>query len=369
MKVLFDYGIFSIQTFGGVSRYFLELLRCLVKDPGLDIGLFMGLHINRYNIDALRRELDYCLAFRYPRLPGAAKLALILNRAAFSMVKHRQNPDLVHQTYYFPAENEGRYRRVVTVHDMIYELFPAMFSTKDKTPQYKKRAVLNADGVIAVSEKTKSDLVRCYGIDPEIVRVIPHANSLTAPGGHEPLIKAPYILYVGERYEYKNFHTLLAVYSRERRINENFRLVCFGGKPFNKDELAVARNGSVEERMTQLSGSDETLANLYKFAQAFVYPSTYEGFGLPLLEAMHYGCPVAASNAGSIPEVAGPACRYFSPDSEEELTGALMELIDNSDLRKELIAAGTERASKFSWENTAIQTSAYYSHVLGAQRS
>src|SRR5439155_12251123 len=138
----------------------------------------------------------------------------------------------------------------------------------------------------------------------------------------------PYLLFVGNRGTYKNFDLLARTYARSDRLQREFDIVCFGGQRESSHPARLEQLG-IASRVQYFSGGDQVLANLYRHAFALVYPSKYEGFGIPPLEAMHYGCPVIASNAGSLPEVVADAGLMFDPNSEDDLLNKLYRLIDD----------------------------------------
>ncbi len=161
----------------------------------------------------------------------------------------------------------------------------------------------------------------------------------------------PFLLYVGLREGYKNFHRLLAAYSRSQLLKRDFDLVCFGGGALGGEERSRARDlGVPTARLRYVSGGDEALAQLYASAAALVYPSVYEGFGIPPLEAMSVGCPVICSNSSSLPEVVGDAAELFDPLDEDQIRSAMERVVMSEGLRKDLSERGRRRCALFSWQ-------------------
>ena len=175
----------------------------------------------------------------------------------------------------------------------------------------------------------------------------------------------PFILYVGQRGGYKNFKTLIKAYSVWKRRND-FDLICIGGAgKWQEDEFAVIAEAGLNNSVRLFpSARDEELMAFYSCAHAFVYPSFYEGFGIPPLEAMSCGTPVIVSNTSSITEVVGDAGLYFSPSSEEELLGTLDRIVDDVRLYQELVRKGLKRSKMFSWQETATKTYNIYKDIL-----
>jgi glycosyltransferase involved in cell wall biosynthesis len=175
------------------------------------------------------------------------------------------------------------------------------------------------------------------------------------PGGPQP-----FILYVGDRQAYKNFAGFIQAYARSPRLRRQFRVVAFGGRPLTHAEQRLLTDLAIAQRVLQVSGSDELLAAHYRAAQLFVCPSRYEGFGLPPLEAMAHGCPVACSHGGSLAEVVGEAGELFDPENLDSIVAALERVAYDDGRRADLIARGHAQAAQFSWPRCATQTSEVY---------
>ena len=371
MKVAFDSQIFTMQRYGGVSRYFVELASRLPAHGVSEVCVVAPLHINNYLTadSAYRvtrgRYLPFTFRGRLPNLafPRAVGLA---NRFAAPLAWRGADPDIVHETY-FATQPLGRARRrVVTVHDMTHDLFPEEVPRARRWVAAKRAAVNRADHVICVSENTRRDLVRLYGIDPARTSVVHHGYSLTAEASAAKVESGggrPSLLYVGHRGGYKNFTTLLQAFSSSSVLRE-FELIAFGGHSFLPDEQREIARLGIADRVRFESGSDRELAARYRTATAFIYPSKYEGFGIPPLEAMSHGCPVVCSNAGSIPEVVGDAGLYFDPNNPEELRTALERVATTEGLQADLRARGYARITAFSWDKCAAATARIYHEIM-----
>lgn len=259
---------------------------------------------------------------------------------------------IYHPTYYVDALPFSRIKKVATALDMIHELFPNQFSGDDLTTKRKRQLFHTAELIISISEHTKKDLIDIFRIPAEKIRVIPLAQSLPTPQAIKSSVsEKPYFLYVGLRGGYKNFSGLLSAFGKAG-LAKDFDLVCFGGGPLLENEKNEINDLGISAAIHQISGDDQVLANTYARAWAFVYPSLYEGFGIPPLEAMACGCPVIACRSSSIPEVVGDAAQMFSPDSEESLIEALRRIAQDHSLRQRLIPAGLGRERQFSWDKT-----------------
>ncbi len=365
MRIIYDHQVFSAQKYGGISRYFFELGNHLADAKKAQVRVLSPIYVNEY----LRsRSPRVCvIGLKMPAIRYTARIYRAVNQALAGPLLLGFKPDLVHETYYAskPALAQG-YKRVLTVYDMIHELFPAEFHPNDRVHIDKALAVARADHIICISEHTRRDLIRILGVPHEKTSVIHLGFSLRPTGAEvDPPVRRPFLLYVGARGSYKNFTCLLRAYAASDWLMKDFDLVAFGGGPINAKETELIRQLAIPpENVRLLQGGDDILAGLYLRAAAFVYPSLYEGFGIPPLEAMSFDCPVVCSNASSIPEVVGNAAMLFDPDSTEDLCQALAAVLNEAGRRKELIEKGRERIKKFSWAKCSQQTMAVYEQVL-----
>lgn len=277
------------------------------------------------------------------------------------------DPWVVHRSYFGPRLRIN-VPIVVTVYDMIAELYPESFPRTDPTPRHKRESVREAALVFAISETTKADLVRLIDCDPKKIRVLPLGVNPPADTAEQQaaerrgLGSKPYVLYVGQRGGYKNFSTLLAAF-RSPALKE-FELVCFGGPPLSADEESLIQRTSLGGRVQHVVGDDVLLGAFYRSAACLVYPSRYEGFGIPPLEAMVRGCPVVAATGGSIPEVVGDAAELVDPDDAEGFAAAIVRLASDDGLRHDLIQRGHRRTLRYSWDRTAEVALAAYGELL-----
>ncbi len=258
---------------------------------------------------------------------------------------------------------------VVTVHDMIHELYPESFSPKDPSSYRKKLFAHSADRIIAISNQTKADLIHYFGIKEEKIDVVYHGNSLTLPANYESVdISLPerYILFVGHRHGYKNFESLLTAFSALVTEDDSLHLICAGGPPFSKDELLKLHELEIQQKVEQRFVSDEELAILYNRCLLFVYPSIYEGFGLPILEAFACRAPVLCARASCFPEIASDGAAYFTPGNNDELTHAIRKYINSSDECEKLRRLGDKRIQNFTWKQCASNTLASYRAAIAA---
>lgn len=367
MKIAFDSQIFLQQKYGGISRYFTELIRALGSDSNIAPKLVLPVCTNAFG-----KTLPPSLKFgiNLPHLPIAQRYVNFVARKASSRIIRIMAPDIVHETYY-PYGEPRPYRHsktVTTVHDMIHELFAKDFPPVDRTAEFKRRAVQRADHVICVSENTRQDLIRIYGIDEQKTSVVHLGVDHFSYDGEiedEPKLP-PYLLYVGLRNSYKNFENVLKAYGNSVHLKEGFSLVCFGGGMFTESELNQARSlGIPENKLIYCHGNDNILKGLYQNASAFIYPSIYEGFGIPPLEAMQQRCPVVSSNRGSLPEVLGEAAEYFDPFDIEQIRCAIERVVSDTICADGLREGGVNRVKGFTWKKCASSTLKVYESVIG----
>lgn len=369
MKVVFDHQIFFLQRYGGISRYFRELSVRLARAADTRVSVVAPFHINEY----LRSGAGFGLGWPYfgyqfrhaARLRNRARRFLLPRLYA----QHR-DADIIHETYFSEAAFGTARARVTTVYDMIYEIYPQYFPDAVHVTRAKRRAVDRCDHVICISEATRRDLVRIFDVAPERTSVIHLGYDLVPSGGTAASGLAtgtesrPYVLFVGNRGEHKNFDRLAQAFAGSALLLEGFDLVAFGGRPFGGAESQLFRQLGIADRVRYVAGDDTLLASHYRGAAVFAYPSLYEGFGIPPLEAMSFDCPVACSSTSSIPEVVGDAAAFFDPESVDSIRATLERVAGSDGLRLELVARGRERLKAFSWQRCADETSEVYARLL-----
>jgi glycosyltransferase involved in cell wall biosynthesis len=365
VDIVYDHQIFSTQEYGGISRYVVELARELEGFENTRTTILAPVHMNGFLRVHPPCRVVGTYAAPYPR---TARVRRFLNEAFSRAWLRLHPPTLLHETYYrrdslAPAGIPS----VVTVYDMIHERFAPAFPTSDPTARLKAAAVRRAAAVICISEQTRKDLLELLPVRAEKVSVVhlAHRPSPLSSAERPAEIADPYLLYVGHRRAYKNFSTLLRAIASSESLKRGFRLVCFGGGPFTVDERDTAGAlGFDADSLVQLGGGDERLANLYAHAAAFVYPSLYEGFGIPILEAMGYGCAVACSATSSLPEIGGEAAEYFDPTCPESMAAAIRRIVESSAHAEELRRRGLQRVTLFSWSQCARDTHRVYEQLL-----
>jgi glycosyltransferase involved in cell wall biosynthesis len=370
MHVTIDGYVYQWQPTGGVSRIFTEILpRICDQEPSLAVTLLTeGERLAQSppkHPQIVHRQIPSARSFLRPgrlwknHLPKAQRLL------RWWYTGSGKN-SIWHSTYFTEPET-WKGKRVVTVYDLVYHRFPNLFNQAYDENQRGQmhRCVKAADLVIAISEATRGEIQEVYRIDDSKIRVVPLACSQTFRRlnaneiSFRPPTTRPFLLYVGDRNHYKNFNTLLKAYGLWPKRKE-IDLVVAGPPQWSVQEIAQLNQLGIADQVKLLGLiPDEHLVALYNQAVALVHPSLYEGFGIPILEAMACGCLVVASRIASTIEVAEDYPIYFEALEAESLMAALDVALAaaNNPVRR---AKGLEHVRKFSWETTAQRTLAVY---------
>ena len=382
MKVLYDPQAFDMQTHGGVSRCFAELYahRPAFVDASIsiketnnvylkDLGFPEAGDVYKHFLCAKDTKLKHFLFkltynLKYGKFSRWDKRPLINQYETESVIK-RGDFDIFHPTFYddYFLRLIGKKPFIITVHDMI----PEIFSIDHSQAKQKLAVIPKAAHIIAVSGQTKKGLVRIMNVPEEKVSVVyhgadeePYIPSSTAPFAEE------YILYVGSRYVYKNFTAFCKSCVGILKRHPQLKIVCTG-VPFSPEEIQLFESLGIKDRMVhRFVQTRQELFDLYHYAITFVYPSKYEGFGIPILEAYKADCPVMLNRASCFPEIAGDAAVFFDLNSEksdfEEQFETLYRL--TGDEKGELIQRQRERMKLYSWSKSAAQLADVYKDVL-----
>lgn len=266
-------------------------------------------------------------------------------------------------THYLPLN--FKVPSAISILDVSYAHFPKLFNKKDLAmlKYWGKYSIKKSKKIITISESSKNDIIKLYGVPAHKIAVvypgikeIRHANHLSMDELKEKFeIDKKYILFVGTLQPRKNIVKLIEAFSK---LKSELDLVVVGRRGWQFDEIFEApEKFGVKNRVKFIeNANDDDLPSFYKNAEFFVLPSLYEGFGLPILEAMKYSCPVITSNISSLPEAGGDAALYVDPESLEEITKKMQELADDRELREKLVKKGHAQVEKFSWEKSAKET-------------
>lgn len=358
-RILMDLRVLNQGDATGVGRYAANLAAQLLPLTSEDYR-FTGASPVGLLAPHSARHIDVDL----PEADGDEATRML------ALLAHLERADVVFSPYY-PVPERRSCRAVLTIHDLIPLRHPEWFAN-DRTTHFFDRVLRKsaraADHIVADSACTKADVVELYGIPEERISVAPLAASRSfgadpnsAPD-REVLsglgLDAPYVLSAATLEPRKNLLRILEAYSLVRNDGIDVRLVVAGKQGWGTTAVleAVSRNPYASDIRIVGYVPDSTLGALYRQAELFLYPSLYEGFGLPVLEAMTARAPVVVSATGALREVAGDAAEYCTPTSVESIAAACERVLTDAERRQALIRQGRERASRFSWDETAART-------------
>lgn len=355
MKILYDHQTFTQQQYGGISRYFYELIK---RFDGIEntcdvATIFTN---NAYYNNNVNQNLKFFLSKTNFR--GKTKILRFINNGKSNSMIEKSNFDVFHPTYYDPyfLKNLKNKPFVVTFHDMIHEKFSDQFDvlkSQSNILDGKKRLLEHSAKVIAISETTKQDIIKLFGVDSKKIEVVYHGNSFSNTSiDYNRVVDEDYILFVGNRSIYKNFNFFVTAIA-DLLVNNNLILICAGGGDFTIHELLLLQALKIKDKVIHKKiHNDNILANYYTHALFFCFPSLYEGFGIPVLEAFACRCPVLLSSGGSLPEIGGDAALYFDPTNMDSLISKANILLNDDLLRKQLVEKANRRLNLFSWNNS-----------------
>lgn len=360
MKIVIDARMYNES---GIGRYIRNLISELQI---LD-------HENEYFILLLQKDLHgsnfqknfnkICADFKWYGISEQIKLPKILNEI---------KPDLVHFPHFnAPIFYQGKF--VVTIHDLIHQHFSMQRATTHGSLVYKikqfgykkvfKNAIKKSQKILVPSDYVKKQLINDYQINSDKIVITPEAvDSNLSQIKTVKKTGPPYIFYVGNAHPHKNVEGLIKAYLELKKKYRTLKLVLAGGEHYFWQK--IQREFPDKDIIYTGHISDEELVGLYKNAACFVMPSFEEGFGIPILEAFALSCPVVSSNAGSLPEVGGPAALYFDPASPHDMTQKISQVLDDEKLRQDLIKKGLKRVNLFSWKKLAEQTLEVYKECV-----
>ena len=364
MKVLYDGSIYSFQKAGGVNNYIAKLIDLMPSS----VCTSLAFNVQRVVNFPSKVDIDKIYFKRFCFWPG--RLCFLLERFYFRSRMLKKEFDVFHPSLY--GENLAQVPissfkcpLVVTVHDMIDEIYPEVDPTGVRRQQ-KLECIRLAKAIICVSENTKSDLLNRHPELAHKVHVIPNGCDIDMSDmkSRKFVPVAPYFLFVGGRKsDYKNFDSALKAMAVLSCEYPTLKLVV-AGDVINPDELSRIEALGLGEKVISFENPDERLlARLYHWSVCLLYPSIYEGFGIPPLEAMACGTCVIAADRSSIPEVVGDAGLLFDPDEPDGLVKEARRLLEGPSLRDELIRKGKERVQSYSWHCSAAATFEVYKSV------
>jgi glycosyltransferase involved in cell wall biosynthesis len=370
----------------GAGNYIIQLIRAIAKYTMINVHLPDGSQSDRmeFIIFVQRSRLDLLGIQETPNLhsitlPNFSPLKRLLwEQISLPKLAISHQLDLLHSLHYtMPLAFPGY--KVVTFHDMTFFLFPHLHTLPKRYffRFFIRTSSRRAAALIADSENTRQDTIRLAGVSPDKIFTVQlgvtqefrplRDNTILQQARQKYHLPDHFLLYVGMIEPRKNLSTLLKAFAKVADQMPDHRLVIVGPKGWMVD--------NIHQQTDQLRISDKVyftgyverddLPLIYNLAEVFIYPSTYEGFGLPVLEAMACGTPVISSNVSSMPEILGDAGVLIAPNNPQALGQSLLDLINDPMERQRLSLKGLERASAFTWEHTAEKTIAVYRHVFG----
>ena len=359
IKIGIDGNEANVSEKVGVSVYTFNILKYFSKIASKEIQFVVFL--KNQTQSNLPKENKY---FKYNVVPGKFLWSQIFLPFALYFNK---NIDV----FFSPAHYLPRFcpvPQVVTIHDLAYLYFPDDFTKKDlwQLINWTNLSIKKATQIIAVSKTTKKDIVKNYQINENKISVVyngfekqdQRSNIKNQSDSLKIKNKEKFILFVGTIQPRKNLSVLIDAFSEFALTNKDFKLIIVGKKGWlYNDIFEKVKIMKLKDKIIFAGHVDDNeLVGYYKNAFCLVLPSLYEGFGIPVLEAMSYGCPVISSFTSALPEVGGDASLYFDPKNSGDLLEKLRELKDNKELRKELILKGRQRIKNFSWEKCGRET-------------
>lgn len=362
LRVGFDDQIFQAQVRGGISKYFVELMERL-PEHGIEPVI---LSTRTRNLHLIESGLVPSAPPRGPFRARAEWISWRLSGRPRTTPKPIPPIDLMHHTFTLaPYLRAWRGPRVVTVFDMTPELFPHYF--KWGNPHFaKRRYVDESDAVISITQNTADDLFCLYsqGLRPK-THVIPFGVGEQFFERHTDALPLPerYLLFVGVRSGYKDFVTAFAGFVELAAKDTDLALAVVGGGPLTETERTMIVGAGLQDRVIMLAPWDSEMPEVYRRAEAFVFPSIYEGFGLPTLESLAAGTPTVLADASCSREVGGGAALYFAPGDVTDLVAKLKEAISLNG-RRDAAANGPTRGREFNWNSVASTTAELYRSLV-----
>jgi glycosyltransferase involved in cell wall biosynthesis len=390
MNIFYDHQIFTEQKYGGISRYFVDLIKEFENDKELNL-IFPEYLSNNENLKEIQNipttsYIEYKDFINFLEFKGKNKIFQLLKKIGILKDAHKlniskslktiqnENIDLIHPTYYSNYLLNLKFKKnipmVLTVYDMIHEKYPEYFHDSKYIIELKKDCIYSADKIISISENTKKDLKSFYNIPDNKIEVVYLHNSLNEnfisnTNLQKKLAIEEFLLFVGNRSIYKNFNFMLISIESILKDNKNLYLYCVGGGEFNSEEKNLISKLKLSDKVKYYPiNLNYNLGNFYSNAKVFIFPSLYEGFGIPLLEAMNFKCSIACSNTSSFKEVAGDCAFYFDPTDQESIFKAIQDALSNQKLISSFKNNMITHINKFSRSKTFNKTKKIYIDLI-----
>ena len=340
----FIFDIFALQRFGGVSKYIYEISKNIKSKRNIKL---IKLPLFHYNENA--KNYNFFIDTNSNILK---KIIILINTLFKFFIKY-----FFYNYYFINSYFEIEKKNAVTI---VYDLIPELIIPHSFSKSFllkRKNTINNSNYIITISKNTKKDIENYFNINPSKIKII-------YPGGFTKnflrknykkkiklnnAIPSNFYLYVGNRKEYKNFKIIMEASKILKKMNIDYKFVIYGGGEFNNEENFFLKKNNIEKYFIKVDGDNNFLYSLYSKAKCLIYPSKYEGFGIPIIEAFQSYCPVITTKMGSIPEVAKDAALYFDPDDAYDLIKKL-ELLDS--YSKINVIKGFKISKKFDWETS-----------------
>lgn len=359
MKILFDHQIFASQKYGGVSKYFAELLYNL-PEGSWDLPKILSNNEYAYQLGLIQG----CKFLPNREFRGKGRMMSEMGKPSAILKIMSGKFDVFHQTNFddFSFRFLGGKPMVTTYHDVN---FLTDNNYNKRMDRLQHSSLKRADKIVAISENTKADMLKYFDVDESRIKVIYHGvDRFDIPSAlSERIVPYPYILFVGNRHAFKNFDSFVKAFGIIAAQHKDIHVICTKSD-FSTSELAAFEKFGIRDRMHVMKADEVTLARLYRDAVFFIFPSKYEGFGMPILEAFVRQCPVALSNTSCFPEIAKDAGAYFNPNDIESIADTMSKLLDDSFYREQLVQKGNKRAEDFSWKKCAEEHYKVYKSLV-----
>lgn len=331
MQVLLNNSLFFHQKYGGVSRYSSCIIEELLKKK-INVDVIAPIYKNNYLKNIKNLNIRGIYLPRYPNLQ-------ILRNLNFKLIDYYKNNfrgNIIHDLYYPEKLNNHHKKKILTVHDTIHEKFSNLYS--DDYFKFRNEIINNIDIFICVSNNTKENLIEYYKISDDKIFVVNHGyNHLENIDINNMLIQnisnKPFILYVGGRFKYKNFKLLIDAYSKNKKIQNNFNIICYGGEKISVEERNNFKKFGIEKNIIKIDGNDSILKQLYLSTKLLISTSMYEGFGMTILEAISLKCPVLANNIKVFKEIYKDSIKYYEFNNLDSLLSQLEEILVNQEYK------------------------------------
>jgi len=353
-KIIFDHTIFLHQKTGGVSNYIYELNKNLNKYK-IDSKILAPISINNRLLTKNKNVINFIKLKSIPFF--CTRIFYFVNDIITLFYIYFNKPNLIHLSYYNNFLVKFlKIPYILTVYDLIHEKLKI-----DQKRFNKTNLIENAQRIICISNKTRKDLIKFYGVKKNKIKVIYLGADKTYINNKK---KKNFILFVGSRLGYKNFNKFIYAFSKSKFLKKNYKVCCFSQNQLSINEKKLFKSLNIQKNVFFLSGDDKKLNKIYSKASLLVYPTLHEGFGLPPLEAMRSGCPVASSNIDPLKEIYGNSVIFFNPLKVLDIKKKIEKILKSKSLQKKLIKKGFEKSHKFLWSKCTNETLKVYNSII-----